>query len=188
MKIQHLNSCSEEWEYGFPPFGCGVAVKATPYLLGEDIWSLNQLALHHPLLALLFADLTQLGAGHQQAHLDLLPYVVVFARLGAEGQSGIVLRLGGDGVAARRHLLEDIAVGYGITDRHAIHQHWHFDSRAEGLVAIDIEVGRIFGRHKLLGLRICGGIGHGYGSTTGKQGCRQQGSTHQYLPEHSGLV
>lgn len=70
---------------------------------------LNQLALHYPLLTFLFADLTQLGAGHQQAHLDLLPDVVVFTRLGAEGQSGIVLRLGGDGVAARRPLfwLED---------------------------------------------------------------------------------
>ncbi|MNC66427.1 hypothetical protein D3C75_1168200 [compost metagenome] len=91
-------------------------------------------------------------------------------------------------MAARRYLLEDIAVGHGITDRHTIHQHRHFNGCAEGLVAIDIEVGRILGRHKLLGLRVCGGIGHGYGSTTGKQRRRQQGSTHQYLPEHSGLV
>jgi hypothetical protein len=84
------------------------------HVFDKDIWSLNQLALHHPLLAFLLADLTQLGAGHQQAHLDLLPDVVVFTRLGAEGQGGIVLRLGGDGVAARRHLLEDIAVSHGV--------------------------------------------------------------------------
>ena len=68
--------------------------------IGKLDSSLNQLALHHPLLALLFTDLTQLGAGHQQAHLDLLPNSAVFARLDAEGQGGIVLRLGGDGVAA----------------------------------------------------------------------------------------
>lgn len=135
------------------------------------------------MLALLFTDLTQLGAGHQQAHLDLLPDVVVFTRLGAEGQSGVVLRLGGDGVAARRHLLEDIAVGHGIADRHTIHQHRHFDSRTEGLVAIDIEVGRIPGGHKLLGLGVSGGIGHGYGCTTGKQR-----GTHHYLPEHSDFL
>ncbi len=66
------------------------------------------------MLALLLTDLTQLGAGHQQAHFDLLPDVVVFARLGAESQGGVVFRLGGDGVAARRHLLEDIAVSHGI--------------------------------------------------------------------------
>lgn len=153
--------------------------------LAEDIWSLDQLALHHPLFALFFTDLTQLGAGHQQPHLDLLPDIVVFTRLGTEGQGGIVLRLGGDGVAARCHLLEDVGVGHGIADRHTIHQQRHFDGRPEGLVAIDIEVGRILGRHKLLGLRVCGGIGHGYGSTTGKQRRRQQGGTHHYLPEHS---
>ena len=43
--------------------------------------SFNLLALHPPLLVFLFTDLTQLGAGHQQAHLDLLPDVVVFTRL-----------------------------------------------------------------------------------------------------------
>ncbi|MOA41410.1 hypothetical protein D3C78_1633670 [compost metagenome] len=88
-------------------------------------------------------------------------------------------------MAARRYLLEDIAVGHGIADRHVIHQHRHLDGSAEALIAIDIEVGRIFGHHKLLGLSISGGIGHGYGSTTGKQRRRQQGSTHHYLPEHS---
>lgn len=152
----------------------------------------NQLALHHPFFALFFADLTQLGAGHQQTHFDLLPDVVVFTRLGAEGQGGIVLRLGSDGVAARRHLLEDIAVGHRIAYGKAIHQHRHLDGSAEGLVAIDIEVGRILGCDKLLGLGVSGGIGHGDGSTTGKQGRRQQGSTHHYLPEHgvflSGLT
>lgn len=154
-------------------------------VFGESLWSLDQLALHHPLFALLLTDLAQLGAGHQQAHFDLLPDVVVFTRLGAEGQGGIVLRLGGDGVATRRHLLEDIGVGHGIADRHPIHQHRHFNGRPEGLVAIDIEVGCILGRHKLLGLRVCGGIGHRYGSTTRKQRRRQQGGTHHYLPEHS---
>lgn len=137
------------------------------------------------MFTVLLTDLTQLGAGHQQAHLDLLPDVVVFTRLGAESQGGIVLRLGGDGVTAWRHLLEDIGVGHGVADRHTIHQQRHFHRRTEGFVAIDIEVGRIFGRHKLLGLRVCGGIGHGNGSTTGKQRRRQQGSTHHYLPEHS---
>ncbi len=53
------------------------------------------------MLALLFADLTQLGAGHQQAHLDLLPDVVVFTRLGTEGQGGIVLRHVRDATARR---------------------------------------------------------------------------------------
>ena len=55
------------------------------------------------MLALLLIDLTQFGAGHQQAHLDLLPDVVVFTRLGAEGQGGIVLLLVRD-AAARRPL------------------------------------------------------------------------------------
>jgi len=53
---------------------------------------LYQRVPHHPFPAFPFTDLTQLGEGHQQAHLDLLPDVVVFTRLGAEGQSGIVLR------------------------------------------------------------------------------------------------
>jgi len=114
-----------------------------------------------------------------------MPNAAVFARLGAQGQGGIVLRLGGDGVAARRHLLEDIGVGHGVAYGKAIHQHRHLHGCAEGFVAIDIEVGCILGRHKLLGLRVCGGICHGYGSTTGKQRRRQQGSTHHYLPEHS---
>lgn len=56
------------------------------------------------MFAFFLTDLTQLGAGHQQAHLDLLPDVVVFTRLGGEGQGGIVLRLGRY-AAARRPLL-----------------------------------------------------------------------------------
>jgi len=43
----------------------GIAGEATPHLLDKRIGSLNQLALHHPLFALLLTDLTQLGAGHQ---------------------------------------------------------------------------------------------------------------------------
>ncbi|EOI3364799.1 hypothetical protein ACMSJT_004764, partial [Aeromonas hydrophila] len=64
----------------------------------------------------------------------------------------------------------------------------NFNELIIGLIIVEIEVGRILGRNKLLGLRVCGGIGHRHGSTTGKQRRRQQGSTHQYLPEHSGLV
>lgn len=43
----------------------GVIDKAAHSLLVEDIWSLDQLALYHPLLALLLTNLAELGAGHQ---------------------------------------------------------------------------------------------------------------------------
>lgn len=55
------------------------------------------------MLAFFFTDLAQLGTSYQQTYLDLLPDVVVFARLGAEGQGGIVLRHVRD-AAARRPL------------------------------------------------------------------------------------
>jgi len=80
-------------------FDSGVTGEATSCLLGEGIWSLNQLALHYPLLTFLFADLTQLGTGHQQVHFDLLPNSAVFARLGTKSLGGIVLRLVRDAAA-----------------------------------------------------------------------------------------
>ena len=61
-------------------------------------------------------------------------------------------------MAARCHLLEDIAVSHRIADRATIDQHRQFEAVTEGFIAIDIEVGRIFRGGKLLGLRISRGM------------------------------